>query len=334
MEQALAADDARLQKRAELSIRVTQMADRTYNKQCGRCDWELVARDMDMPLIECLRLFDPSLSTVPVRSLPNITNWLADDISTLKSLVLEHFGVVTADEWILVSVYMNVEQADCYMANNTRAYQRMTPGMYKEITQHRNNGLQWKDIFELYPIFGSVQVLYYAYRQFKKHADFKPKAKPIKWSDADTCRLKELVQTYYKPGNRREVLTQAQMGFPNRSQQSIINKIKQIRCKTSDISQSDMDRVNKLVGAYGKDWERIGQEIDVSPLRVQRIWTRYQQQQKVTLAWTGDELDILRKCIDDGVGMAEASRLIGTKTLSACDAKMRTLKRAGKQQYY
>ncbi|KAJ1851798.1 hypothetical protein LPJ76_005878, partial [Coemansia sp. RSA 638] len=54
---------------------------------------------MDMPLIECLRLFDVTLSTISMRSLPNITNWSADDLSTLKSFVFEHFGAVAADEW-------------------------------------------------------------------------------------------------------------------------------------------------------------------------------------------------------------------------------------------
>ncbi|KAJ2138135.1 hypothetical protein GGH17_001264, partial [Coemansia sp. RSA 788] len=85
MEQALAADNARLQKRIEQSARVTQLADRAYDEQRGRCDWESIARDMDMPLIECLRLFDASHSMVPVRSLPNITDWSAEDLSTLKS---------------------------------------------------------------------------------------------------------------------------------------------------------------------------------------------------------------------------------------------------------
>ncbi|KAJ2276601.1 hypothetical protein GGH14_003504, partial [Coemansia sp. RSA 370] len=83
MEQALAADNARLQKRIEQSARVTQLADRAYDEQRGRCDWESIARDMDMPLIECLRLFDASLSTVPMRSLHNITDWSADELLTL-----------------------------------------------------------------------------------------------------------------------------------------------------------------------------------------------------------------------------------------------------------
>ncbi|KAJ2153172.1 hypothetical protein J3F82_002167 [Coemansia sp. RSA 637] len=328
MEQALAADDARVQKRAEQSIHVMQLAGRTYDEQRGRCDWELVARDMGMSLIGCLRLFDPSVSTVPVRSLPNITDWLAEDISTLKSAVSEKFGVVTADEWRLIGVYMNIEQPDCFMAHNICTFSRMTPDMYKAIIRHKNDGLKWKDIFELYPIPNSVHVLRDAYHRFKKRDDSKPKTLPMKWSDADTRLLKELVQTYDKPGNRHELLTRAQAAFPNRSQKSILDKSRQIISKPQVITNDAMDRVNKLVDAYGKDWARIGQEIDVSPRRAQRIWTLHQERQKVTLTWTENELDILRKCIHDGVGMAEASRRIGTKTQFGCYFKEQSLKRA------
>ncbi|KAJ2139655.1 hypothetical protein IW136_002825, partial [Coemansia sp. RSA 678] len=314
MEQALVADNARLQKRAELSIRVTQLADQAYDEQRGRCDWDSVARDMDMSLIECLRLFDASLSTVPVQTLPNITDWSADDLSTLKSLVLEQFGAVTADEWRLVGIYMNVEQTDCFMAYGICNHHRMTPDLYEAITQHRNNGLKWKVIFEKYPIFGTMGSFYSAYYLFKEPSGPKPKATRKKWSDADTCKIKELVQTYCKPGNMRDVLIQAQMAFPDISQESILGKIKQFIFKSSNITNADMDRVNKLVDVYGKDWERIGQEIDCTARRAQRIWSRHQERQNVTLAWTDDELDILRKCIRDGVGVTEASRRIGTKT--------------------
>ncbi|KAJ2407350.1 hypothetical protein J3F80_002885, partial [Coemansia sp. RSA 2526] len=264
MEQALVADNARLQKRIEQSARVTQLADRAYDEQRGRCDWESIARDMDMPLIECLRLFDASLSTVPVQTLPNITDWSVDDLSTLKSLVLEQFGAVTADEWRLVGIYMNVEQTDCYMAY-----------------------------------------------------------------DEEISRLQEIIKAYYRPGNRSQLSFQAQMAFPKRTEASILGKIRQYTSKNSNITQKDMDHVNTLVEAYGKDWERIGQETDVSPRRAQRIWAQHQQRQKVTQAWTKEELETLRNCIRDGIGMAEASRIIGTKMSYACNAKMQSLKRAG-----
>ncbi|KAJ2119233.1 hypothetical protein IW147_006035 [Coemansia sp. RSA 720] len=281
-----------------------------------------------MPLIGCLRLFDPSLSTVTVRSLPNITDWSVDDLSTLKSLVTKQFSVLTADGWSLVSVYMNVAQSDCFMAHMC-TNPRMTPDLHEAITRHRNDGLTWWDILKKYPLYSNTSGLRDVYRRFKERDGSKPKAKIIKWSDEETRRIKEIIQAYYKPENWRELLTQAQMTFPNRTEASILGKIEMTICKTSDITNNDLDRVNKLVEAYGKDWERIGQEIDTIPQRVQRIWTLYQQQQKPTQAWTDDELDILRKCIRDGVGMAEASQLIGTKTPHMCNAKMKSLKRQG-----
>ncbi|KAJ2553883.1 hypothetical protein IWW35_001583 [Coemansia sp. RSA 1878] len=119
------------------------------------------------------------------------------------------------------------------------------------------------------------------------------------------------------------------MAFPKRTEASILGKIRQYTSKNSNITQKDMDHVNTLVEAYGKDWERIGQETDVSPRRAQRIWAQHQQRQKVTQAWTKEELETLRNCIRDGIGMAEASRIIGTKMSYACNAKMQSLKRAG-----
>ncbi|KAJ2280736.1 hypothetical protein EV176_000852, partial [Coemansia sp. RSA 451] len=326
MEQALAEDDARLQKKIEQSIRVTQLADQSYNEEHGRCDWDSVVRDMDIPLVECLQLFDASLSTVPVRLLPNITNWAADDLSTLKSFVTEQFGAVTADDWLLVGVYMNVEQKDCFMAHSMCSFPQMSAVLHEAITQHRNANMEWKDIFEKYPIFSRIGGLRNAYYQFKEFDDSKPKAIHIEWTDEETRRIQELVQTYYKPGNKREVLIQAQKAFPDISQESILGKIKQITSKVPDITSDDIDRVKKLVYAYGKDWARIGQEINVTPRRAKRIWTQHREQQKAPQTWSEDELNTLRRCIHDGVEMAEASRLIGTKTRDACNAKMLLLK--------
>ncbi|KAJ2130139.1 hypothetical protein IW136_005648 [Coemansia sp. RSA 678] len=311
------------------------MADQAYDEQRGRCDWDSVAQDLNMSLIECLQLFDTSLSTVPVQTLPNITDWSVDDLSTLKSLVLEQFGAVTADEWRLVGIYMNVEQTGCYMAYGICTLPRMTPDLHRAITQHRNASLEWKDIFEKYPLFGSVQILCNAYHLYKEHSGTKQKNVLQKWTDEEISRLQDIIKAYYRPGNRSQLSFQAQMAFPKRTEASILGKIRQYTSKNSNITQKDMDHVNTLVEAYGKDWERIGQETDVSPRRAQRIWAQHQQRQKVTQAWTKEELETLRNCIRDGIGMAEASRIIGTKMSYACNAKMQSLKRAGKhyQQY-
>ncbi|KAJ2362698.1 hypothetical protein H4S02_011311, partial [Coemansia sp. RSA 2611] len=116
MEQIVTLDNDRLQKRREQSARVTQLADRAFDSQRGRCDWDSVVKKLDMPLMECLGRFDASLSSVPVRSLPKFADWLPNDFLLLKKFVQQLPSTLTSDEWRLVSAFMNVKQADCVMA--------------------------------------------------------------------------------------------------------------------------------------------------------------------------------------------------------------------------
>ncbi|KAJ2496936.1 hypothetical protein GGH96_005481, partial [Coemansia sp. RSA 1972] len=318
MELVLATDDDRLQKRMSLSVRVSQWAEWAYDQLRGRYDWELVARDLEMPLIECLQLFDADFSNAPVRSLPNITDWSADDLSTLKSFVSEHFGAITADEWRLVGAFMNVEKSDCSMAHNICTHPRMTPDLHEAITRKQNKGQKWTDIFKQHPIFSSASVLHTAYNRFNGRIGSNPKIIIKNWSDEETHRIQELIQNYYKPGDLREVVIRVLMEFPKRTEASILDKIQRTTVTCLYITNNDMYRVNKLVEAYGEDWELIGEEMYVSPRSAQWIWAQHQQRQKVTEAWTDDELNTLRKCVRGGIGMAEASRIIGTKSPYMC----------------
>ncbi|KAJ1843490.1 hypothetical protein LPJ70_003363, partial [Coemansia sp. RSA 2708] len=112
MERMVALDDDRLQKRRELSARVTQLADQAFDSQRGRCDWDSVVKKFDMPLMECLGLFNASLSSVPVRSLPKFVDWLPNDFPLLKEFVQQFSGTLTTDDQQLVSAFMNVKQAN------------------------------------------------------------------------------------------------------------------------------------------------------------------------------------------------------------------------------
>ncbi|KAJ2290620.1 hypothetical protein IW141_003162 [Coemansia sp. RSA 355] len=318
MELVLATDDDRLQKRISLSLRVSQWAEWAYDEQRGRYDWESVVRDLDMPLIECLQFFDTDFYIAPVRSLPNITDWSAEDLSRLKSFVTEQFGAVTADKWRLVGVYMNFKHNDCSMAYGICTFPRMTLDLYEAITCHLNNGLMWTDIFEQHPVFSSADVLQTAYNRCNGRSGSNPKIIIKNWSDKETHRIQDIIQSYYKPGDLSEVLIQAQKAFPKRTKASILDKIKRNTARSLYITNSDMYRVDKLVEAYGKDWARIGKEIYVSPRRAQWIWAQHQQRQKVTPPWTDDELNTLRICVRGGIGMAEASRIIGTKSPYMC----------------
>ncbi|KAJ2738973.1 hypothetical protein H4R23_000785 [Coemansia sp. Cherry 401B] len=204
MEQMVALDDYRRQKRRELSARVTQLADRAFDPQRGRCDWASVVKKLDMPLMECLGRFDASLSSVPVRSLPKFVDWLPNDFLLLKEFVQQFPGTLTTDDQQLVSAFMNVKQADCAMAYNMCIRPRMTTELFKLITSYREKGMLWKDIHQQIPVFASLHTLRCAYSQFKakmrqvKLADSTEEktANKLLWTSGDEARLLHLVTLY------------------------------------------------------------------------------------------------------------------------------------------
>ncbi|KAJ2386418.1 hypothetical protein H4S02_003867 [Coemansia sp. RSA 2611] len=285
MEQMVALDDDRLQKRRELSARVTQLADQAFDPQRGRCDWDSVVKKLDMPLMECLGRFDASLSSVPVRSLPKFVDWLPDDFTLLKEFVQQFPGTLTADDQRLVSAFMNVNQADCAMAYNMCIRPRMTTELFELMASYREKGMPWRDIYQQIPVFASVQTLRCAYSRFKAKVSSgpKPATSRARWTDAETAR---------------------------------------------GITVADMERVKALVDEYGQDWTQVGQAMYATPERARQIWDRYQQHSKATKGWSSRELDILQECIRDGIGSAEASRRIDTKSRAACQSKMREMKLA------
>ncbi|KAJ2322014.1 hypothetical protein IWW52_000372 [Coemansia sp. RSA 2704] len=193
MEQMVALDDYRRQKRRELSARVTQLADRAFDPQRGRCDWASVVKKLDMPLMECLGRFDASLSSVPVRSLPKFVDWLPNDFLLLKEFVQQFPGTLTTDDQQLVSAFMNVKQADCAMAYNMCIRPRMTTELFKLITSYREKGMLWKDIHQQIPVFASLHTLRCAYSQFKAKVSSGPKlaTSRVRWTDAETARQRK-----------------------------------------------------------------------------------------------------------------------------------------------
>ncbi|KAI9475256.1 hypothetical protein BX667DRAFT_515682 [Coemansia mojavensis] len=62
LEEIFAYDEAERLKRQELSAKVAHAAQQRYSN-C-RCDWEAVAQELDMPLLECLDLYGASQSSV------------------------------------------------------------------------------------------------------------------------------------------------------------------------------------------------------------------------------------------------------------------------------
>ncbi|KAJ2305207.1 PHO85 cyclin-1 [Coemansia sp. RSA 2706] len=252
MEQIVALDDDRLQKRREQSARVTQLADQAFDSQHGRCDWDSVVKDLDMPLMECLDLFDVSLSSVPVRSLPKFMDWLPDDFPLLKGFVQQFPGTLTADEWRLVSAFMNIKLAGCVMAYSMCIHPRMTTELFELIASYREKGMPWKDIYQQLPVFASVQALPSVYSRFKAKVSrgLKPATIRVRWTDAETARVREIIRQHHSHGGMRSCIRVAESEFPGRSQQSIESKLSDTLYGHWSITVADMERVKALVDEY------------------------------------------------------------------------------------
>ncbi|KAJ2455150.1 hypothetical protein EV183_001079, partial [Coemansia sp. RSA 2336] len=110
LEEIFAYDEAERLKRQELSAKVTSVAQQTYHN--GRCDWEAVAQEFAMPLLECLELYDAAQSSISPRLFPKLVDWPDGELQLLRQFVNMHFEDMTANEWKLVGIYMNVNQTD------------------------------------------------------------------------------------------------------------------------------------------------------------------------------------------------------------------------------
>ncbi|KAJ2390921.1 hypothetical protein H4S02_001594, partial [Coemansia sp. RSA 2611] len=252
MEQIVALDDDRLQKRREQSARVTQLADQAFDSQHGRCEWDSVIKKLDMPLMECLGLFDASLSSVPVRSLPKIVDWLPDDFLLLKDFVQRFPDTLTADDQRLVSAFMNVKQANCAMAYSMCIRPRMKADLFELITSYHDKDMSWKDIYQQIPVFASIDRLQGAYWHFKAKtfSGHKPATSRVRWTSAETARFHEIVRLHYSHGGKYNCLRVAECEFPDKPLQSVKCKFEKIFHGQRTIAVADMKRVKALVDEH------------------------------------------------------------------------------------
>ncbi|KAJ1843377.1 hypothetical protein LPJ70_003411, partial [Coemansia sp. RSA 2708] len=258
MEQIVALDNDRLQKQRKLSARVTQLADRAFDPQRGRCDWASVVKKLDMPLMECLGWFDASLSSVPVRSLPKFVDWLPDDFPLLKEFVQQFPGTLTSDDQRLVSAFMNVKQADCAMAYNMCIRPRMTTELFKLITSYREKGMLWKDIHQQIPVFASLHTLRYSTEE--------KTANKLLWTSGDEARLLHLV-TLYDP---RAIDWATIAGDLGRAVNACRHKYRQLRKQRKPkLAAEHADAVSHAVKKQytqhqSVDWARVSESVGLS----------------------------------------------------------------------
>ncbi|KAJ1864657.1 hypothetical protein LPJ78_003227 [Coemansia sp. RSA 989] len=268
LEEIFAYDEAERLKRQELSAKVAHAAQQRYSN-C-RCDWEAVAQELDMPLLECLDLYDASQSSISPRSFPKLVDWPDEELQLLQQFVNKNFNSMTTKEWRLVEIYMNVKQVDCSGAYTLISSKPMSPEVADLISKYREAGLKWKDIHSRFTIYSTHDSLRASYKLFTRKPHSMPETgkKYIKWTEAQTDRVRELIQKHYMPGSVKPVADIVKAEFPEKTENQVIGKIRQIVYRAY-IPYSERDDVKRLVDKYGEDWDRIAQELQITTKHVQ-----------------------------------------------------------------
>ncbi|PIA15411.1 hypothetical protein COEREDRAFT_9352 [Coemansia reversa NRRL 1564] len=328
MKQIQAQDDAKNRAHKELSVSVTQRADQLYDKDRDRCDWETVANEFGKPLMQCLLLYDATLSTTATRLRSKITDWSAEDIEMFKAFVEKHLYFITSDNLRLTSIYLNFRHDDCVFINSMLSRPKMTADLHEAIKQCRDNGMRWKDIHERYPFWYSLAAFRSSYMHFRDELpQNQAKGDGIKWTKSETTRIKEILKMHYRPGNIKQAVEVATAEFTNRSRTSVARKTSRTRNELYlSPSKHNVAKIKRLVETHGKDWVLIGAEMEITAKQAQALWEKCTQLQHITSEWTEAEVEIIRSCIKDGITPLEASSLVGTKSIRTCTRKMASLK--------
>ncbi|KAJ2851605.1 Cyclin-D-binding Myb-like transcription factor 1 [Coemansia brasiliensis] len=324
LEEIFAHDEAERLKRQKLSVKITNAAQQRYEN--GRCDWEAVAKDFDMPLLECLELYDASQSSISPRLFPKLVDWPYEDLQLLQQFVNNNFNAPTAKEWNLVGTFMNVGWSDCTRAYELFSKKRMGPEVVELITKYREEGLKWKDIYLRVPFHTSYIILSRSYHIVRRRLGLPSgtKSERTKWTDAETDRVRELFQKHHRPGIFKPVVDIIKKEFPEKTRSNILSKIN-VLLRKACITHNDMDNVKRLVDKLGEDWAQIAQELHITKKRAQRIWTEHQRHLKYSRLWTDSELTLLRECVHKGLNFTAISKQLGTKSADSCRCKWRYL---------
>ncbi|KAJ2785446.1 hypothetical protein H4R18_000529 [Coemansia javaensis] len=242
--------------------RVTECADRAYSAVRGRIDWEAVTAELGLPLIGCLHMFDASLSAVVVRRLPDLADWSVGDERAMVDFVLDNFGTLVGDVWRLVGVYMNVSEADCLAAYRRLKGVRMPISVYESIKGYREDGVPWKDIHNMFPVYKSTAALLNAFHCANKRSPsvLGGKKAQAKWTPAETKRIKEILKQHYVPSCILSAVDAAVREFPDKTRTRILNKIR----NHTDAVNQEVQRQRE--SGLDIDWVAVSWAVGLSEL--------------------------------------------------------------------
>ncbi|KAJ2041582.1 hypothetical protein H4S03_000263 [Coemansia sp. S3946] len=311
------------QNRRQLSELVTRAAERHFDIVLGQCNWEAVANELGLLLIECLGLFNTSTSMIQPHSLiETYGGWSKRDMEKLMLFIAANYADSFTVDWKLVGAYMNVDALECQRVSQGMFSEPINGVGYRRICEFRDAGLGWKDIHQHFQQYANATLLKIKYYGLEaKLSGGTVDELTVEWTDAERIVMKDLIEQHLGSTTRSELVDIIKRELPARPYSDIsiftsqyINELKESRLRPNQVTQ-----LRELVESYGEDWDPNQQREDIhshSP------WT------------TADEKILLRiingTTIRGAAKWEQASEALG-RTVAACHQRCYILNRKQKQ---
>ncbi|KAJ2348772.1 hypothetical protein GGH91_001204 [Coemansia sp. RSA 2671] len=319
LQNAFGQAEADAQKRQQQSALVTRAAERHFDSAVGQYDWEAIAGEVDLPLIECLDLFDASNSTIkPCSLIETNGGWSTKDMEKLQRFIATNYSESSAVDWKLAGAFMNVDSLECQRLGLGTFIGPINEVAYRRINEFRKSNLSWKEIHQHFRQYPNELTLYRSYRWFKAKLEGRaPPGLTAPWTDAERGLMKGLLSRHGESTTRSEMVGIIQRELPDRP----LNDIRRFYTgyfsglKAGYLSKSQMTRLRGLVAEYGEDWDRVGKALGILPSRARFNWIRDGGEPNTMTAKEARQLQCL---LNSGVKAKEAARLSGAKSYRAC----------------
>ncbi|KAJ2873661.1 hypothetical protein GGH93_003052 [Coemansia aciculifera] len=315
------------QRRQQQSALVTKTAERHFDSVLCQCNWEAVASELDIPLIECLDLFDASNSTIQPRSLiESYGGWSTTEMARLKQFLADNYTAGSTVDWKLAGAYMNVDVLECQRVGLGTFHDTLNNVGYRRICEFRESKLSWKNVhqhFLQYPNFTQLRSRWYGLK--RKQEGRTNDIIAVEWTDSERELMKDLIDRHVQSTTRSELVSIIQRELPTRSLSDIKPFTRHYAYElTAGCMRVDQRiRLRELVAEYGEDWNRIGKALDVLPSKAQHNWIKCGGYAGDHSAWSLEEIRQLQRLIDSGVKAKEAAKLLGTRSHWAYKEKIK-----------
>ncbi|KAJ2074942.1 hypothetical protein GGH13_000972 [Coemansia sp. S155-1] len=269
------------QNRRQLSELVTRAAERHFDIVLGQCNWEAVANELGLLLIECLGLFNTSTSMIQPHSLiETYGGWSKRDMEKLMLFIAANYADSFTVDWKLVGAYMNVDALECQRVSQGMFSEPINGVGYRRICEFRDAGLGWKDIHQHFQQYANATLLKIKYYGLEaKLSGGTVDELTVEWTDAERIVMKDLIEQHLGSTTRSELVDIIKRELPARPYSDIsiftsqyINELKESRLRPNQVTQ-----LRELVESYGEDWDRIGETLGMLPSSAKRNWLEHSE---------------------------------------------------------